>query len=280
MVSIGTTYYGHDPALLDVILPRVDFIEVSPDSISRLERGRPTIGADVLDELRAIAKSARIIAHGTGLSIGSADGWCNDYLTLTDLLFSTVDVPFHSEHLGFTMVGGRDTGTMLVLPRVEAAVELIVERVQEIQERFRVPFLLENIANLFPEHPRQDYSPAGFLNEITRRSGCGLLLDVYNLECDVWNQRIDLDAFLNELDFRTVREIHIANGIVHRGLMLDVHSRATRPETLSIADQVLRRATAAEVLLFEMLPQAVAANGRDAVAAELDMLRARYAREH
>jgi uncharacterized protein (UPF0276 family) len=175
------------------------------------------------------------------------------------------------------MVGGRDTGTMLVLPRVEPAVELVVERVQQIRERFRVPFLLENIANLFPEHPQQEYSPAGFLNEITRRSGCGLLLDVYNLECDVWNQRVDLDAFLDELNFEAVREIHIANGIVHRGVMLDVHSRRTRPETLSIADRVLARATNAEVLLFEMLPQAVSAHGRDAVGAELDMLRGRYA---
>jgi len=277
MVSIGTTYYGNDPALLEVILSRVDFIEVSPDSISRLDRGRPAIGAEMLDELRAISKSVRVIAHGTGLSIGSVDGWCEDYLALTDMLFSAVDVPWHSEHLGFTMVGGRDTGTMLVLPRVEAAVQLVVERVQRIQERFGVPFLLENVANLFPEHPEQDYSPAGFLNEIAHRSGCGLLLDVYNLECDVWNHRIDLEAFLTELDFQAVREIHIANGIVHRGMMLDVHSRRTRPETLSIADAVLRRATAAEVLLFEMLPQAVSANGRAAVGTELDMLWARYA---
>ena len=277
MLAIGTTYHGHDPALLEAILPRVDFIEVSPDGISRLERDRPTIGADILGELREIAKSARVIAHGTGLSIGSYDGWCNDYLALASQLFDTVDVPWHSEHLGYTMVNGRDTGTMLVLPRVDAAVELIVERVQQMQERFGVPFLLENIANLFPEHPEQSYSPAGFVNEIVRRSGCGLLLDVYNLECDVYNQRVDLDAFLSELDFRAVREIHIANGIVHRGLMLDVHSRRTRPETLSIADEVLRRATNAEVLVFELLPQAVAANGREAIGAELDMLRERYA---
>jgi uncharacterized protein (UPF0276 family) len=146
-----------------------------------------------------------------------------------------------------------------------------------MQARFDVPFLLENIANLLPEHPQQDYTPAGFLNEIAHRSGCGLLLDVYNLECDVRNQRIDLLEFFGELDFDCVREVHVANGVELRGMMLDVHSRRTRPETLTLADEVLRRAKNAEVLLFEILPQALPGNGLDAVAAELDMLRERYA---
>jgi uncharacterized protein (UPF0276 family) len=277
MVAIGTTYQCDDPALLEVILPRVDFIEISPDGVSRLERGRPTIASDTLHELREIAELKRVIAHGTGLSIATYDGWSEDYVSLLDLLFQNVDMPWHSEHLGFTTVDGVDTGTMLVLPRREEVVDLVVERVEAMQARFDVPFLLENIANLLPEHPQQDYTPAGFLNEIAHRSGCGLLLDVYNLECDVRNQRIDLLEFFGELDFDCVREVHVANGVELRGMMLDVHSRRTRPETLTLADEVLRRAKNAEVLLFEILPQALPGNGLDAVAAELDMLRERYA---
>lgn len=277
MVAIGTTYDCGDPALLDAILPRVDFLEVSPDGISRLERGRPTIAADKLAELRDLASSVRVIAHGTGLSIASHDGMSEEYLGLADLLFEHVPLPWHSEHLSFTGLGGLDTGTMVVMPRMEAAVDLVVARVEKIQQRYGVPFLLENVANLLPEHPSQDYSPAKFLSEIAHRSGCGLLLDVYNLECDVRNQRIDLIAFFAELDFSRVREVHIANGVEHRGVLLDVHSRRTREETRAIADEVLRRATAAEVLVFELLPQARAGNGVEAVAAELDLLRARYA---
>jgi uncharacterized protein len=277
MVAIGTTYDCGDPALLHAILPRVDFLEISPDGISHLAGGRPTIAADSLAELRDLSSSVHILAHGTGLSIASHDGMSEDYLRLTDLVFEHVDMPWHSEHLSFTGVGGIDTGTMVVMPRMEAAVELVVARVEQIQQRYGVPFLLENVANLLPEHPEQDYSPAAFLNEIARRSGCGLLLDVYNLECDVRNQRIDLITFFAELDFASVREVHIANGVEHRGMLLDVHSRRTREETRAIADEVLRRATNVEVLLFELLPQARAGNGIDAIAAELDLLRARYA---
>lgn len=277
MVAIGTTYDCGDPALLEAILPRVDFIEVSPDGISQLTRGRPAIAPGKLAELRHLAASVRVIAHGTGLSIASHDGMSADYLGLVDLLFDNVPLSWHSEHLSFTGLGGCDTGTMVVMPRMEAAVALVAERVQQIQQRYGIPFLLENVANLLPEHPSQDYSPAEFLNEIARRSGCGLLLDVYNLECDVRNQHINLDAFFAELDFSHVREVHIANGVEHRGLLLDVHSRRTREETRAMADEVLRRATKVEVLTFELLPQARAGNGVEAVAAELDLLRERYA---
>jgi len=276
MVAIGTTYQCGDPALLEVILPRVDFIEISPDGNSCLQCGRPTISETSLAELRDVSQQKRVIAHGTGLSIATHDGWSDDYIALLDLLFANVDLSWHSEHLSFTNVDGRDTGTMLVMPRRREVADLVIDRVEKLQSRYGVPFLLENVANLLPEHPQQDYSPAAFLNEIAHRSGCGLLLDVYNLECDVRNQRVDLLEFFAELDFDCVREVHVANGVEHRGMLLDVHSRRTRPETLAIADEVLRRAGNVEVLLFEILPQALPGNGLDAVAGELDMLRERY----
>ncbi len=166
---------------------------------------------------------------------------------------------------------------MLVLPRLSEIVDMISERVDDIQRRYAVPFLLENVVNLFPEYPRADLTPAGFLNAIARRTGCGLILDVYNLECDAHNHHLDIDAFLDELDFGAVREIHLANGVVHRGLLLDVHSRRTRPETLTLTDEVLTRATAAEVIVYELLPQAIESMGDDGIESELTLLRGRFA---
>jgi uncharacterized protein (UPF0276 family) len=58
---------------------------------------------------------------------------------------------------------------------------LICERVRLILERYRVPFLLEHVIHLLPDAP-SDFTPAAFLNAITMRTGCGLILDVYNLQ--------------------------------------------------------------------------------------------------
>ena len=277
MVAIGTTWYGGDPELLDRILPLVDCIETTPDTIARMRGGRPRIENDVLEALNEIARRARLLVHGIGLSIGSYEDGCDDYLRLIDPLFDAVEIAWHSEHLGYTRVDGRNLGTMLVLPRTEEALDLICPRIDSIRRRFGAPFLLENVVSLIPELPRHDYSPAGFLNEITRRTGCGLILDVYNLECDARNIGLDVARFLEELDFAPVREIHVANGVEERGLLLDVHSRRTRACTLMLLDEVLRRATNAEAIIFELLPQAMPIIGADAIADEITSMRARLA---
>lgn len=277
MTAIGTTYNGGGAELLERILPLVDYIETTPDTIARVRRGRPEIDAMALETLREIARHARLLVHGVGLSIGSHDGWCDDYLRLIEPLFDSVDVAWHSEHLGYTHVDGRSLGTMLVLPRTNEVLDLICPRIEAIQRRFAVPFLVENVVSLIPEAPGHDYSPAEFLNEVTRRTGCGLLLDVYNLECDARNIRLDIARFLDELDFAAIGEIHIANGVEERGLMLDVHSRRTRPETLALTSEVLRRAENAKVVIFELLPQAIPAHGAAGIAEEIISMRARFA---
>src|SRR5205085_478183 len=201
MASIGTSFAGGGESYLKRILPLVDFVEVTPDSLASMRNGRGHLREEVLEVLQEISRQARLIVHGVGLSIGSHEGYCEDYLRLIEPIFDRFDIPWHSEHLGYTRVDGADLGTMLVLPRLEQIVNMICTRVEDIQRRFRVPFLLENVVNLLPEYPRADFSAAGFLNAITRRTGCGLILDVYNLECDAHNHGLNIPAFLDELDF-------------------------------------------------------------------------------
>ena len=274
--SLGMSWNGGDDLLLQRLLPYVDFVETTPDTIARKQHGRAVIPDATLDELRRIAATKTLLVHGVGLSIGSHDGWCEDYLALLDQLFAAVDVAWHSEHLGFTRVDGAMLGTMLVLPRADEALDLLCRRIDAIQERYPVPFLVENVVDLLPPHPASRYSQARFLNELTRRTGCGLLLDVYNLQCDAQNQRLDLDAFFDELDFRPVREVHIANGVEHEGVRLDVHSRRTDETARHLADIVLRRAANVEVVVYEFLPQAIRPLGHDALTEELALLRTRF----
>lgn len=273
MISIGTTFTP-DADLLERVLPLAGTIEVPPDTIAT---SRGTIDEDALDLLGEVANHARLTVHGVGLSIGSADRWNDDYFRLLDILFERLPIAWHSEHLGYTTVGGASLGTMLVLPRIEESLDLLCPRIEAIQRRYEVPFLLEHVVNLLPEYPHEDYSHAEFLNEIVRRTGCGLLLDVYNLQCDSHNGGLDLDLFLGELAFDAVREIHIANGVERSGMMLDIHSRRTRPDTRALLDFVLGRATNAEAVIFETVPEAVPTLGHDAIVDELAQLRERAA---
>jgi uncharacterized protein (UPF0276 family) len=139
------------------------------------------------------------------------------------------------------------------------------------QPRPPLPFLLENVTALLPDPPGE-FTPAQFLNSLVARSGCGLLLDIYNLECDAHNFALDIDGFLDELDLRSVTEIHVACGMEHRGYLLDVHSRQLRPSTLALLERVLPRCDSLRAVTYEIMPEAVPVVGVDVIAAELARL--------
>jgi len=275
-IALGVSYEGRDPALLEQMLPHVDYIEVTPETLAEVQGDQIVLSAEVLSELKNIGKAVQIIVHGVSLSIGSHDGWAPTYLRLLDDLLDQVDVAWHSEHLGYTKVDGEHLGIMLAMPKTDEALDLVSERVVALQKRYGIPFLLENIVHVIPDAPG-DYSEAGFLNAITARTGCGLILDVYNLECDEHNHGLDIPAFLAELNGEHVRELHVACGVEHNGFLLDVHSQLTRPCTVDLADRAIHQvATKAEVLVYEFMPEAVPGLGHTAIAQELARLRRRF----
>jgi uncharacterized protein len=270
--ALAVTYNGDDPDFLGRLVPLVDAIEISPDAIARSDGRRARIRPEVAQELADVIPQVKLIAHGVGLSIGSFDQWEEGYLGLVDELLERFDVEWHSEHLGYTVVAGESMGTMLPLPRTNEALDLVCARIRIIQDRYHIPFLLEHVISLVPDAPAQ-FSPSGFLNEITSRTGCGLVLDAYNLECDAYNQGLDIPAFLEELDLSAVTELHLAGGVRYNGFQLDVHSRTTQDSTLSLALDIIERAPNLRVVTYEYLKDAVGLLGRDAICAELARIR-------
>ena len=272
-VAIGTTYEGRDPSLLERVLPLVDYVEVTLETIAEVNDDRISLSNSIMSELKNIGKAAQIVVHGVGLSIGSHEGWSPAYLHLLDDFLQQLDVAWHSEHLGYTKVDGQHLGIMLAMPKTQEALDLVCERVRAIQERYRLPFLLENIVHVIPDFPG-DFSDAGFLNALSDRTGCGLILDVYNLQCDAHNHGFDIPSFLNELQLANVRELHVACGVEHNGFLLDVHSQLTRGSTVQLAQDVVRRSVgSAGVVVYEFMPEAVPGLGVDAIAEELGRLR-------
>src|SRR5476651_174039 len=102
---------------------------------------------------------------------------------------------------------------------------MICTRIDEIQKKFKAPFLVENVISMLP-NPDETYNAAQFLNKITHLTGCGLVLDVYNLQCDEKNFGLSHYDFLSELNLDTVYELHLAGGIYddEYNFQMDVHA--------------------------------------------------------
>ena len=107
----------------------------------------------------------------------------------------------------------------------------------------------------------------------TSRTGCGLILDAYNLECDAYNQGLNISAFLDELNLAPVRELHLAGGVQRRGFHLDIHSNPTRDSTLDLGLDIIRRTPNLDVVTYEFLKEAVVLLGHDGICNELVRIR-------
>ena len=275
-VGIGATYEGRDPELLERMLPFIDYLEVTPETIAEVHGDEIQLSDEIMCEVKNAGKAVQIIVHGVGLSIGSHDGWSTTYLRLLDSFLEQVDVAWHSEHLGYTKVDGEHLGIMLAMPKTEEALDLVCGRVEAMQERYKIPFLLENIVHVIPDSPSR-YTDAEFLNALTARTHCGLILDVYNLECDAHNHGFDIPSFLNELHAENIHELHVACGVEHNGFLLDVHSRLARTSTVQLAQRVVEQAGCnAKVVVYEFMPEAVPGLGHEAIAGQLEALRAMF----
>jgi uncharacterized protein (UPF0276 family) len=273
--ALCATYEGGEPRLLERMLALVDYIEISPDSISCTTQDGIRLNPEIMAELENARSATRFLVHGVGLSIASAEGRSDDYLRLLDDVFERLPVAWHSEHLGFTRVAGEHLGTMLPPPRTEEALDLICGRVSELRARYAVPFLLEHIVRILPDCGGT-YSDAAFMNAIARETGCGFVVDAYNLVCDRENFAFDADAFLAELDLGHAKELHLAGGETYKGFRMDAHSRLTDEPTRALARDILDAAPGIGAITFEFLKQALPSLGDDAVCAELTDLRTTF----
>ncbi len=77
-------------------------------------------------------------------------------------------------------------------------------------------------------------SEIDFLKEVARRTGCGLLLDVNNVQVSAVNQQTDAVAYLDAFPVEHVGEIHLAGYAPEddgKGspLLIDAHDRPIDP---------------------------------------------------
>jgi uncharacterized protein len=248
---LALSYEGHEiPA--DVI-DLVDVLELTPETIAHAGGGRPVLDREHVACLRELNAHTPLTIHGVSLSIGSADAWNEAYLRLLDQCFDAFpNILWHSEHLGFTRVDGVELCTMLPIPYTHESLDLVSPRIERLIRRYERPFLIEPVVNLLPVPPG-DMTEAAYLNAITRRTACRLLLDAYNLVCDSRNHGRDIDAFLNDVDLRYVRELHIAGGVAVDGIQLDVHTAVPDRHTLAVTKQILQHRPNDVLVTFELL---------------------------
>lgn len=166
--------------------------------------------------------------HGVGLSLGSTDGL--DGVHLAKMVeqvrrFSPVLV---SEHLAWNRIDGVCVPDLLPMPFSAHALQTVCDNVARTQDALGRSIAVENIsAYLMP--PPADYDEAGFLDALSRRTGCTLLVDLNNLHVNQLNHGSDAWASLARLPARRISQWHLGGPSQVNGAWIDTHA-STVPE--------------------------------------------------
>lgn len=194
---------------------KVDFVEVISENVM-VDGGKPR------DILRRVRVNYPVALHGVSMSVGSADGVDQDYLKRLRALVDEIDPAVVSDHLCWTRVGGFNAHDLLPVPYTEDALKIVSDNLDRAQTALGREILLENPSS-YVSWPGADLTEWDFLNEVSRRTGCGLLLDVNNVYVSGCNHGFDPMVYLDAAPADRVRQIHLAGHSEGQSLKIDTH---------------------------------------------------------
>lgn len=229
--------------------PALDFIEVHSENFFG-------DGGAALAVLHQGRSDYPVSLHGVGLSLGSAAGLDTAHLDQLARLVERIDPVRVSDHASFARspmpgsAGGHlHAADLLPIPMTHAALDAMCANVQRVQDRLRRPLAVENLS-AYVQWRDSDMDEATFLNSLSQRTGCQLLVDVNNIYVNALNARLrgstDLplvlcQRWLNAIDPRSVAEIHVAGHIDCGDIVIDDHGSRVKEAVWSLYRHALTR---------------------------------------
>lgn len=190
--------------------------------------------------LRQLRRDYPFSLHGVGLGLGSARGFSETHLARVRALVDAVEPALVSEHLCWGALHDRHLNDLLPLTLDGAALALLCERVGRVQEALGRQILLENVS-AYVRFRADTMSEAAFLAEVSRRTGCALLLDVNNLYVNQCNHGEDALAAIAALPVGSVAEIHLAGHLATPHALIDHHGAEVAPPVWELYRAALAR---------------------------------------
>ena len=275
---VGLLYSSAAPVVIDAAGALVESLDIIPERLfydlgpqHATDRFHRVDGA--LAELQRHAAGRHTSGHGIGLSLPSDMPLDEDLLDVVDDLASRIGFAWYSEHLSSfaTMRGAvpnAQAGLGLPVPYDEDVLTMLAAKVERVQDRLGMRLLLENPA-VFTPVPGCDYREPEFLNELARRTGCGVLLDLHNLYVNERNNHENCDDYLNLLDLGNVVEVHIAGGTELFGVYTDSHAALTPARVWELATDYLPTMTSLQSVIVEFHESSVDRIGVSSIVDEL-----------
>ena len=224
--------------------------------VAEIERDRPAVGfLEIHAENHLAPSPARqaierlrvhyaFSVHAVGLSLGSVDGVDDVHLARVAALVRQLQPEWVSDHLSWSTYGGRYFNDLLPLPYTEEALDVVVRNVDRVQEALGRPISVEN-PSCYLGFVHSTLSEPQFLAELSRRSGCGLLLDVNNIAVTAHNLGLDPQDWVEGLPGGAITQYHLAGHALNdadgQPILIDDHGSRVSNGVWTLYTEVVRR---------------------------------------
>ncbi len=213
--------------------PELDWFEVLSENYM-VDGGKPLYFLD------AIREHYPVVMHGVSMSIGSTDPLNFEYLKQLKLLADRIQPKWLSDHLCWTGVKNINSHDLLPLPYNEEALNHLVERIKTVQDYLELPFLVENVSS-YLTYNNSEMSEWEFLNEVSRLSGCNILLDINNIYVSARNHDFRSEDYIDSIDKDSVWQFHLAGHTDYGDYVIDTHDHDVSDPVWELYRYALRR---------------------------------------
>jgi hypothetical protein len=185
-----------------------------------------------------------------GLALGSAVGLDAWHLQRLERLVQRIQPVRVSDHACFARaplqagqapVHGAD---LLPIAFTPAALDIMVRNVQQVQERLKRSIAVENLS-AYLRWADDSLDEPQFFNELARRSGCSMLLDLNNIVVNAINHGADPVStacrYVDAIEPRHVAEIHLAGFNARGPLVIDDHGSRVHEPVWQVYRHALQR---------------------------------------
>lgn len=201
-------------------------------------------GGPRLAWLEAIRRERPLSLHGVGLSLAADEAPDAGHLARLKALSDRFEPFVVSEHLAWSKRGGIYHPDLLPFPRTRAMLSRVIENVSRAQDALGRRLLIEN-PSLYLSLEGHELGEVEFLGELTRASGCGLLVDVNNVFVSANNLGFSAESYLDALPAEAIGEIHVAG---HQpdpehgaALLIDSHDAPVAEPVWALLDCLVTR---------------------------------------
>jgi uncharacterized protein (UPF0276 family) len=210
----------HLPVILDET-PAVPWFEILIDNYF-------SEGGLALHNLERIRNNYPVVFHSVGMSLAGTDPINREWFKQLGRLMDRFEPTWVSDHLCWTQFGGHYFHDLLPFPLNQPALSHVSERVAQVQEILGQEILVENVSS-YLSFTDSEMDEADFLQELCRRTGCFLLLDINNIHVSAVNNKFDPMSFMERIPAAKVKQFHLAGYEDTGEYLLDSHSAPVWP---------------------------------------------------